>query len=117
MTWLKAQFAILLLLNVFGVFTSQAQQPSVFEGQTLQCISREFYGQDEVRSAQYWQFQSSSLQNVYVIESYQQASLCSSFLIDEQRQAVYTQEGDIPSYLPITQFTTDDVCLNALPQG
>lgn len=111
---------MLILIGIGPLLAAEARQGGThaepYQGQILLCTQTEYYGDQIVRAADYWQFQShdGNAAEIYVIEHILETSVCSQIIIDHSRSVVYHKEGDVVDYLDVDNFQESSPCLHAL---
>ena len=111
----------LLLVLLVGLIPAQhtaARQSAAFPavGRVVYCQQQAAYGDETVRSADYWLFDSDDdiYQDLYVVENLLDVRVCSRILIDRSREVVYHLEGDRQDFVGLDNFDYTSPCYEAL---
>lgn len=113
---LALSLSIILVITVNST-SSQEQFTEEQLGEVYHCLQRETYGNNEVRTADYWQFHpvEGGISETYIVERYLgQPFSCSRAIVDSERNAVIYLQGTVATYQHASEFNINTDCWGAL---
>ncbi|MCL4247898.1 MAG: hypothetical protein KJ065_07105 [Anaerolineae bacterium] len=101
-----------VLMGDFGQVYAQSNEIKI-------CEQNFYYGDQAVRSAQVWQYQSpsSDVTETYIVEDFRGTSVCSYSLVDLERDVVFSHEGSVRQYQRASNTPPEFPCAEPLAGG
>ena len=110
---------LIIIAIAFNVMKISPQDFGLTQAQSSNiqiCEQTSFYGEQPVRSAHVWQYQSpsSDVTETYIVENFQGISVCSYSLVDIGRDVVFFQEGSVRQYRRASDARPEFPCTDLL---